>query len=358
MQVEPAFPALPDMPRMTQLTFPNDGSHRLFVTLQPGEIKVFPNDPGASSAQTFLDITDRVNDSGSEEGLLGLAFDPDYAQNGYFYVDYTAISPRRSVISRFTVSASDPNVADPSSELVILEVAQPYPNHNGGSVVFGPDGYLYISFGDGGSGGDPQRNGQNTSVLLGKILRIDVRNARTEEPYRIPPDNPFAGSQDKRQEVWAYGLRNPWKITFDSLTGDLWAGDVGQNGYEELDIIRPGLNYGWNIMEGAHCYPETAQCDRTGLELPVAEYPTREGCAVTGGYVYRGQRLPELYGAYIYGDYCGGQVWALRWDGARVTEQMLLIDTDLRVPSFGVDAEQELYLLDYGGKIYRLAMRQ
>ncbi|MDP3063268.1 MAG: PQQ-dependent sugar dehydrogenase, partial [Chloroflexota bacterium] len=255
MRVEPAFPNLPLLNEMTSLTSAGDGSRRLFVTLKPGLAVAFPNEPGASATKVFLDIRDRVNDSGSEEGFLGLAFDPQYATNGYFYVNYTALNPRRSVISRFSVSAENPDRADLASELVLLEVGQPFSNHNGGTLAFGPDGYLYIGLGDGGSGGDPQGNGQSLSTLLGKMLRIDVRGATRLQPYRMPPDNPFAGSSTARQEIWTYGLRNPWKFSFDTLTGDLWAADVGQNAYEEVDIIQKGFNYGWNVMEGLHCYP-------------------------------------------------------------------------------------------------------
>ena len=351
--VEVAFPNL-NFQRMVFLTYPGDGSNRLFLVLQPGCIMVFPNDESVSSAKEFLNIQNRVNDEGNEEGLLGLAFDPDYATNGFFYVYYSAGGPRRSVVSRFSVSEDDPNRADYVSEEVILVVPQPYGNHNGGNILFGPDGYLYIGLGDGGSGGDPQGNGQNPGTLLGSILRIDPRTPSVGRNYSIPSDNPFVGVPGFREEIWAYGLRNPWRFSFDSETDELWAGDVGQNRWEEIDIVIKGGNYGWNIMEGAHCFRPSVSCDETGLELPIMEYPHGEGCSVTGGYVYRGPRLPSLNGAYIYGDFCSGKIWALRYDGQRVTDHTLLVDSDLQISSFGQDQEEELYILSFDGRIYRL----
>lgn len=342
---------------MVHLTYPDDGTDRLFLVLQPGRVLVFHNDRNASSVETFLDIRDAVSDRGEEEGLLGLAFDPQYRNNGHFYVYYSASSPRRSVISRFSVSAQDPNRADPASERIIFEVLQPHSNHNGGHLLFGPDGYLYIGLGDGGAGGDPEENGQNVSTLLGAILRIDVSSVGLDGTYEIPPDNPFVGNdRGAREEIWAYGLRNPWRFTFDRETGHLWAGDVGQNLFEEIDIIRPGLNYGWNVMEGFHCFRDS-DCVQEGLELPVAEYGRGGGCSVTGGYVYRGTRLTSLYGAYIYADYCSGRIWALRHDGTRVTEHMEIVDAPFRIPAFGEDRSGEVYILSFGGSIYRLTER-
>ena len=356
VELEPAFPGL-EFDRMVLLTYPDDGSGRLFVVLQPGRIVVFQNDPGVESAETFLDIRERVNDSGNEEGLLGLAFDPAFAQNGHFYVNYTASGPRRTVVSRFSVSADDPSRADPDSELVFLEVAQPYRNHNGGHIAFGPDGMLYVGLGDGGSSGDPRGNGQDTSTLLGSILRIDVSGLDETGGYAAPSDNPFAGGDGTaRGEIWAYGLRNPWRFSFDRQTGDLWAADVGQNQYEEVDLIRPGRNYGWNFMEGSKCFRPT-NCDTRGLEMPVAEYGRDGGCSVTGGYVYRGSRQPALYGAYLYADFCSGKIWALRHDGAAVTEQMLIVDTGLSISSFGEDESGEVYVLTFEGAVYRFGGR-
>ena len=357
MEVQPAFPSL-SFGRMVALAYPDNASNRLFLALQPGRIFVFPNDPGVDSPDLFLDISEHVNDKGREEGLLGLAFDPSYRTNGYFYVYYSASSPRRSVLSRLSVSENDPNVADANSERIILEVPQPYSNHNGGQLIFGRDGYLYIGLGDGGRGGDPHNNGQNSATLLGSILRIDVSSIDSRGTYRIPPDNPFAGqSGGAREEIWAYGLRNPWRFTFDRQTGDMWAADAGQDRFEEVDIIEPGLNYGWNVMEGAHCFEPKEGCDRNGLEMPVIEYAHRDGCSVIGGYVYRGSRIPSLYGAYVYGDFCSGKIWALRHDGLRVTEHLELVDSDLNISSFGEDQSGELLILSFDMKIYRLTPR-
>ena len=356
MAVEPAFPNL-SFGRMVHLTYPDDGTSRLFLVLQPGRVMVFDNDEKVGSTQTFLDIRDKVNDRSNEEGLLGLAFDPEYRENGYFYVYYSTSPPRRSVVSRYSVSKEDADRADPTSEHVIVEVLQPYSNHNGGQLVFGPDGYLYIGLGDGGSGGDPHGNAQNTFTLLGSILRIDVSSAASGGTYLIPASNPLVGEgAGVREEIWAYGLRNPWRFTFDRETDDLWAADVGQNRFEEIDVIRPGLNYGWNIMEGLHCFRE-ADCDQSGLEPPVIEYGRSDGCSVTGGYVYRGSRLPSLYGAYVYGDFCSGKIWALRYDGARATEHLEIVDSSLTISSFGEDRSGELYILSFDGKIYRLSPR-
>ena len=352
MALEPAFPGL-SIRRMVHLTYPDDGTNRLFVVVQPGRVFTFESDRNVSSVETFLDIRDRVNDQGNEEGLLGMAFDPNYSSNGYFYVYYSAARPRRSIISRFSVSDEDPDRADPTSEHVILEVTQPYSNHNGGQLLFGPDGYLYVGLGDGGSRADPRGNGQNASTLLGSILRIDVRSVAPGGTYSVPPDNPFVGQgEGAREEVWAFGLRNPWRFTFDRATGEMWAGDVGQDRYEEVDLIRPGRNYGWNLMEGAHCF-QAGSCDREGLEMPVTEYDHGSGCSITGGYVYRGSRLPSLYGAYVYADYCSGRIWALRYDGSEVTEHLQILDSSLSIPSFGEDPAGELYVLAFDGTIYR-----
>ena len=351
MGVERVSPDL-DFQQLTGLGQPDDGSDRLFVTEQVGRVRVFPNDQAVTQAGVFLDIQDRVSLS-NEEGLLGMAFDPDYETNGFLYLYYSNSSPRRSVLSRFSVSQNDPNVADPGSEYIIMEVAQPFGNHNGGQIVFGPDGYLYVALGDGGSGGDPQGNGQNVGTLLGSILRIDVSGPSDGKNYRIPADNPFVGVQGARGEVWAYGLRNPWRFSFDPDTGWLWAGDVGQNSREEVDIVKKGLNYGWNIMEGGICYPPGTICDSTGLELPVWEYSPDDGCAIIGGHVQRGQSNPSLLGAYVYGDFCSGKIWGLRYDGQSVTEQMLLNDSSLSISSFGTDLARNLYILSRVG-IYRL----
>ena len=254
-------------------------------------------------------------------------------------------------MSRFAARADDPDRADATTEAVIMEVAQPYSNHNGGQLAFGPDGYLYLGPGDGGSGGDPSGNGQNLGTLLGKILRIDVRGVRNG--YRIPPDNPFVGVQGARPEVWAYGMRNPWRFSFDSATGRLWAADVGQNAWEEVNRVERGGNYGWNVMEGRHCYKPSSGCDRSELILPLAEYSHNDGCSVTGGFVYRGQRLASLQGAYLYADYCSGKIWALRpqSDGSVSNEEIL--DTNLQIASFAQDLAGEVYILSHNQGIYR-----
>lgn len=352
LNVEVAFPEI-SYDRMVAMAYPEDDGNRLFVVLQPGQIMVFTNEQEVASASTFLDIRGRVNDRGNEEGLLGLAFDPDYRNNGFFYVYYSAASPRRSVISRFQMSEDSPNAADPNSERVIMEVEQPFQNHNGGQLAFGPDGFLYISLGDGGSSGDPKGNGQNLSTLLGSILRIDASSLDSNGSYSIPPDNPFVGDAQARGEIWAYGFRNPWRFSFDRATGDLWTSDVGQNKFEEVDIVRPGLNYGWNIMEGNHCFEPSRNCNQQGLELPLAEYGRDDGCSVSGGYVYRGPRLPSLTGAYVYGDFCSGRIWALRYDGSQVTEHVEVIDSKLGISSFGEDQAGGLYILSFDGHIYR-----
>ena len=344
LRVVDAFPGF-SFDRPVAVAFPDDGANRGFVVEQPGRIV-------ALDGSVFLDIRDRVRDRGEEEGLLGLAFDPDYESNGFLYVYYTADGPRRSVISRFTVGQGE-DTTDPGTETLVLEVEQPYANHNGGQIVFGPDDFLYVGLGDGGSAGDPKRNGQNLATLLGTILRLDVSTPDSTGTYSIPPDNPFVGVRDARPEIWAYGLRNPWRFTFDSETGDLWAADVGQNKLEEVDLIRPGLNYGWNIMEGDECYPRS--CDTRGLELPIVVYGRDGGCSITGGYVYRGSRIPSLYGAYVYGDFCSGKIWALRYDGSRVTESIQVADTRIRISSFAEDTDGELYILDLDGGIYRFA---
>jgi glucose/arabinose dehydrogenase len=353
VQVERVFPDL-SFQEMTNLVQPDDTSGLIFISEQRGVIHAFSaNNP--QQTDIFLDITDRVNKGGNEEGLLGLAFDPDYQENGYFYVYYSAADPRRSVLSRFGLNQENTHVADPQSEVIIMEVKQPYANHNAGQLAFGPDGYLYIGLGDGGSAGDPQGNGQNLGTVLGSILRIDVSILSIAGDYAIPADNPFVGTLGFRPEIWAFGLRNPWRFSFDLETGLLWAGDVGQDSWEEIDIIAKGANYGWNIMEGLHCYSPVTGCDPSGLTLPIVEYEHSQGrCSVTGGYVYRGDQITSLQGYYIYGDYCSGDIWALSYDGSAVTENMLLTDSGLSITSFGVDLVGNLYILDRGGGIYTL----
>jgi glucose/arabinose dehydrogenase len=328
-----------------------DGSGRLFVLERPGRILILRD--GQLATQPFLDITPLVLSRGSEQGLLGLAFHPNYRENGYFYVNYTALNGDDTV-ARYSVS-ENPDAADPTSAGVMLALPDPAPNHNGGNLVFGPDGYLYIGFGDGGGGGDQFGNAQNMQALLGKMLRLDVDAAF---PYGIPPDNPFVRSPDVRPEIWAYGLRNPWRYAFDWLTGNLFIADVGQNRYEEIHLQAAGVggqNYGWPIMEGLHCFPETRSCDRAGLDMPIAEYDHALGCSITGGYVYRGSVYPAAQGGYVYGDFCSGRIWALYLTDAGAWQQVQLLQTQLGISSFGEDDTGELFVvsIDPSG-IYRL----
>jgi glucose/arabinose dehydrogenase len=329
-----------------------DGSGRLFIVEQTGLIRIFID--GALLPTPFLDLTQKVSCCG-EKGLLGLAFHPKYTENGYFYVDYTENVNNQlfTVIGRFSVSASDPNQADSKSELRLLHIEQPYQNHNGGEIQFGPEGYLYIGMGDGGSAGDPHGNGQSLQTLLGKILRIDVDH---DQPYAIPPENPLLNGGGL-WEIWAYGLRNPWRFSFDKLTGDLYLGDVGQDAWEEIDYIPAGSpggdNFGWNYYEGSHPYRGSLP---TGINLvaPVAEYGHDEGYSVSGGFVYRGRNLPAWYGVYLYGDYGSGKVWGLLHLADGSWQNALMFETGANISSFGVDENGEIYLVDYGGRILML----
>jgi glucose/arabinose dehydrogenase len=347
LALEPVVPA--GLRQPVYVTHAGDGSGRLFVVEQSGRIRLVQ--PAASPRggqgrlleQPFLDIADRIRHAG-EQGLLGLAFHPDYKKNGRFFVNYVRQADGSTVIAEFRVS-SNPNVAL-ADERVLLTVAQPYPNHKGGMVEFGPDGFLYIALGDGGSGGDPGDRGQSRNELLGKLLRIDVDRGA---PYAVPADNPFA-SGGGRPEIFAWGLRNPWRFSFDRQTGELWAADVGQNAWEEIDLVTRGGNYGWRVMEGNHCFLPREGCARDGLVPPVAEYGHEKGrCSITGGYVYRGARLPGLRGTYLYGDYCSGEIFA--WAGG---SQQVLLATGLPIASFGQDQEGELYVVGHGGTIHRI----
>lgn len=351
-----AFPALTfDSP--TDIVSAPDDSARMFVVEQDGLIKVFSNASDVASVSTFLDLTGLTTASG-ERGLLSLAFHPDYADNGYLFVHYSAIADGATVVARYKVMDADPNVVDPASARIFFTTSQPYAIHNGGKIAFGPDGYLYIGLGDGGDGGDPLGNGQNLSTPLGAILRIDVDTPGDSTEYSIPSDNPFAGNSDGyREEIFAYGLRNPFRMSFDPITGDLWVGDVGQATREEVDIITSGGNYGWNTMEGTFCYDPATDCDKTGLELPVYDYSRSLGASVTGGYVYRGSALPELYGRYIFGDFSSGRIFALLKSGENV-DVSELIDTPYFISTFGVDATGELYFTNYeSGQLYKMVPR-
>lgn len=296
----------------------------------------------------FADLRKRVDAEPSEAGLLGMALDPAFAQTGRVYFSYTRSgSPLTSVLSRWQSRDGGQSI-DPSSEKILLEVEQPYRNHNGGDVHFGPDGFLYWGLGDGGAAGDPRGNGQDTRTLLGSLLRLDVSG---DGGYRIPPDNPLVKGGG-RPEIFAYGLRNPWRWSFDRRSGDLWLADVGQNAWEEINLIQPGGNYGWNLREGAHCY--SGDCRRDDLLEPVAEYSHAEGCSVTGGYVYRGDAVPALQGVYLFGDYCSGRIWGLFRAGNGRYHSQLLLESGLNIASFGEDAAGEVYVIDLGGKIFRI----
>lgn len=367
-----------DVPaKVLYLTQPNNDNSRLFIVNQKGQIHIINN--GKLLTENFLDISDRVHNSfvpGSEEGLLGLAFHPQYLSNGFFYVNYVNKSGF-SIVSRFEVT-TNLNIANPNSEKIILKLKQPFGNHNGGHLIFGPhDGMLYIGFGDGGKYGDPYEHGQNTNTWLGSILRIDIDNG---DPYSVPLDNPFINNPDKKPEIWCFGLRNPWRFAFDKITNDLIIGDVGQNLWEEINWSSwedsKGANYGWNIMEGDHCYNPNINCSKEGLIKPIHEYPNNAnyikilvgmdesdatGCSITGGYVYRGKKINSLKGLYIFGDYCTGRIWSLKSEKNGVTTSTNISnilkknskETPLFISSFGEDNNGELYIVDYLGAIYK-----
>jgi glucose/arabinose dehydrogenase len=332
------------------------GDNRFFIIEQRGTIRILQN--GALLPGNFLDLQSIVNFDGQEQGLLGIAFHPNYATNHKFYVNYTQDEGNREThISEFQTLASDPNTADPNSERVLLVVNQPFPNHKGGQLVFGPDGFLYIGLGDGGSGGDPLGNGQNTSTFLGKMLRINVDPPfATGKEYGIPADNPFVVTGGL-PEIFAYGLRNPWRFSFEPVTNRLFVADVGQDSWEEIDILQKGGNFGWNVMEGMHCFPPgTATCDMTNKVLPIFEYSHADGIAVIGGYVYKGSAIPSLANKYIFADLTG-KIWSLTEAPANTWTRANLLDTGLTFTSFGKDAAGELYLVDYNGLIRKLVLQ-
>ena len=385
VQMRPLFPQL-SLKRTLWMSEAPDASGRLFIVQQDGRILIVSKESDGSQAKEFFNIVDRKPFVDNEEGLLSIAFHPGFRTNRFFYVYYNqqnseahSLFPRRSVISEFKASASDPDRADMQSERVLLEVQQPFGNHKGGQLSFGPDGYLYVALGDGGLGCDPFGNGQNTATLLAKILRIDV-NSKSQThvgpqtqtlPYGIPSDNPFATEPDMsglgaRKEIWAYGLRNVWRYSWDRQTGDLWAGDVGQDLWEEVDLIVRGGNYGWSVREGFHHFkpgPTGAQYNE-----PVIEYPHRPdllsqsrfprhttGLCVVGGYVYRGKKYPSLQGVYIYGDYNLGTIWGLRYEGGKVVQYGTLLEQPKNISSFAEDADGELYVLALDAGVFAVS---
>lgn len=350
--------------RMLELTFAKNDGKRVFAMAQNGMIFSLDNDPAATESRLFLDLSDKVSPftgpGANEQGLLGLAMHPNFKENGQFFVSYTAKDDDRSVISRFRVSQDDPNRADPKSEEILMEIPQPFKNHNGGPIEFGPDGYLYIAMGDGGFRNDPELNGQDLSSLLGKILRIDVDHPADGKSYGIPKDNPFVAVEGARPEIYAYGLRNPWRMAFDSKTGKLWLGDVGQELWEEVNVIEKGGNYGWSMREGAYSFGNQPQPKSGPAKTidPVWAYDHGVGKSITGGRVYRGSKAPELAGKYIFADYVSGGIWALTYDEAsgKVTRSDLVVASGIPVLAFGEDADGEIYYMIDSAKdanIYR-----
>jgi glucose/arabinose dehydrogenase len=387
IELQPVFPKL-QVERPMWISEAPDGSGRLFVVYQPGKILIVKKGSDGGDAKEFLNIEDRHPYFDNEDGLMSIAFHPGFTTNGLFYIYYNQKNPAdqhsqpqnypfRSVISEFKVSATDPDKADMGSERILLEVPQPFSNHKGGELAFGMDGYLYLGLGDGGNGGDPFGSGQSTATLLAKMLRIDVNSRATvrdgnhshELPYGIPSDNPFVNEKSARHEIYAYGLRNPWRYSFDRQTGDLWAGDVGQDLWEEVDLVTNGGNYGWSVREAAHHFkpgPPGAQ-----YIDPVIEYPHRPnlqpqglfpdhsvGLCVIGGYVYRGKKYPALEGVYVYGDYNLGTIWGFRYDrdAHKVTARGTLLDQKKNITSFAEDADGEIYALTQDGQIYSVVI--
>lgn len=368
--LEDAFPGQAKFERPLLLEHtPADPGH-FYVVSQYGQVWRIPSTADASERELFYDGGERIlhprSGGHNEEGLLGLAFDPGYGENRHVWIYYSeriGRHLRQSVIARYVVLPADTEagrshpVVDEESELRVLTIRQPWGNHNGGTLVFGPDGMLYVALGDGGSAGDPEKNGQDLGTLLGSVLRIDVRESSAEAKYRTPADNPFVSREGARGEIWAYGLRNPWRISFDRKTGDLWCGDVGQNRWEEVDRLEKGKNYGWRALEGTHVYDEgtLARLDRDELVPPIAEYSHREGISVTGGYVYRGEALPSLVGRYVYGDYATGRVWAVREDREGGAHEVRQIASGAHgLSSFAELPNGELLLIRFDGRLYRL----
>jgi glucose/arabinose dehydrogenase len=348
------IPIISGLELLVDIQNAGDGSGRLFIVERRGFIRIFQNNQLLLSP--FLDIQSKVGSQKTEQGLLGLAFHPNFANNGRLFVNYTDRNGH-TVIAHFHISEDDPNRVDPNSEVDMLHIDQPYVNHNGGGLAFGPDGYLYIGLGDGGSGGDPLGNGQNLQTMLGKMLRIDVDHGT---PYAIPDDNPYALGGGL-PEIWAYGLRNPWRFSFDHLTGDLYIADVGQDGWEEVNIVPAdipgGANFGWSYYEGTHTHKGQPPAD-SQFTWPAGEYSHADGCSVTGGNVYRGTALPEWQGVYLYGDYCSGKVWGLIRTNGNDQQAKILFATGAKITTFGLDEAGEIYLGDYeSGTLRRLERR-
>jgi glucose/arabinose dehydrogenase len=331
------------------ITHSGDNNGRLFILEQGGRIRILRQ--GVVLSAPFLDLTAKVS-TGSERGLLGLAFHPDYGTNGKFYVNYTDVNGD-TVVAEYFRSTANASIANTTGR-ILLRIDQPFPNHNGGMLAFGPDGYLYIGMGDGGSGGDPGNRAQRLDTLLGKILRIDVDNLAAGKQYAIPAGNPYAGATAGLDEIWSRGLRNPWRFSFDSRTGDLWIGDVGQDRFEEIDRSTAAsgggraLNYGWRVLEGNSCFNPSSGCNRSGKTPPIAVYSHSLGCSVTGGYVYRGLAYRGLVGGYLFGDFCSGRIWALRAHGPASQSPVLMVDTNLSISSFGEGQDGTLYVTDLG----------
>jgi glucose/arabinose dehydrogenase len=360
VKIEPAFSEL-EIKRPIILTHAGDGTNRVFICSQLGKIYVLPNDQQAKDPKIFMDFEPKVTykDNENEEGLLGMAFHPKFKENGQFFLFYTTReAPHTSVISRFTVSKDNPNEALPGSEEVILKFdPKPFWNHNGGTLAFGPDGYLYIALGDGGSANDPHKNGQNLKTLLGSILRIDVDKRDEGKKYAIPKDNPFVGKSDAAPEIYAYGVRNIWRLAFDKEKGTLWAADVGQNIWEEINIVRRGDNLGWNPRESMHRFQADGSGPKADFVEPIWEYHHDLGKSITGGFVYRGTRVPELVGSYLYADYVTGRVWALKYDESarKVVSNKPILGNIAPVMSFGEDEKGDIYFLTVNGRMFRFA---
>lgn len=366
LRLEPAYPAC-KFERPVSLVQCPDGSGRQFLVQQRGKIVILPKDSTSSETKVFLDVSDRkMEENQFEEGLLGLAFHPKYKENGRAYVYYSQQDPKRSVISEFTVSKDNPDKLDPATERIILTVPQPFWNHNSGNTLFGPDGCLYIAFGDGGKGGDPLRFGQNLFVFNGKIIRIDVDGRTGARQYGIPKDNPFLNKEAVLPEIYAYGLRNPWGLSFDKETGLFWCADVGQDIWEEIDIIEKGGNYGWSWREGARPFNQRQEKPPGDFKFidPIHEYSHAEGISITGGFVYHGSAAPAIKGAYVFGDFGNGRIWSLKYDpvSKKVTDHQMLIDAKMdakgeaafKPTAFCEDANGEAIMLDWRGGLYRM----